>query len=157
MELLTRAAKALQLANQEAQRFNQKYLGTEDILLGLMKEGSGVASRVLRQAGLDLRIIRMEVAKYIQTEREMTTGKLPLTPRARRVVRYAVEECDIHNAINGSSTPGNRTVNTEHLLLGLLREEQGLGIQVLEKLGINPETLKQGVLDELQYGSDEDE
>ena len=80
-----RARKVMQLANQEAQRFNHEYIGTEHILLGLVKEGSGVAANVLKNLDVDLRKIRLEVEKLVQSGPEMVTmGKLPQTPRAKK-------------------------------------------------------------------------
>ncbi|MFO0003241.1 MAG: Clp protease N-terminal domain-containing protein, partial [bacterium] len=88
-----RARKVMQLANQEAQRFNHEYIGTEHILLGLVKEGSGVAANVLKNLDVDLRKIRIEVEKIVQTGPDMVTmGKLPQTPRAKKVIEYAMDE-----------------------------------------------------------------
>ena len=88
-----RARKVMQLANQEAQRFNHEYVGTEHVLLGLIKEGSGVAATVLRNMDVDLRKIRNEIEKIVQAGPEMVTmGKLPQTPRAKKVIEYAIEE-----------------------------------------------------------------
>ena len=88
-----RARKVMQLANQEAQRFNHEYIGTEHILLGLVKEGSGVAANVLKNLDVDLRKIRIEVEKIVQTGPDMVTmGKLPQTPRAKKVIEYSMEE-----------------------------------------------------------------
>ena len=81
-----RARKVMQLANQEAQRFNHEYIGTEHILLGLVKEGSGVAANVLKNLEVDLRKIRLEVEKIVQSGPDMVTmGKLPQTPRAKKL------------------------------------------------------------------------
>ena len=107
-----RARKVMQLANQEAQRFNHEYVGTEHVLLGLIKEGSGVAANVLRNLDVDLRKIRNEVEKIVQAGPEMVTmGKLPQTPRAKKVIEYAIEEARNLN---------HNYVGTEHLLLGLV-------------------------------------
>src|SRR3954464_11780339 len=84
-----RARKVMQLANQEAQRFNHEYIGTEHVLLGLVKEGSGVAANVLKNLEIDLRKIRLEVEKIVQSGPDMVTmGKLPQTPRAKKVIEY---------------------------------------------------------------------
>ena len=86
-----RARKVMQLANQEAQRFNHEYIGTEHILLGLIKEGSGVAANVLKNLDVDLRKIRLEVEKLVQSGPDMVTmGKLPQTPRAKKVIEYSI-------------------------------------------------------------------
>ena len=88
-----RARKVMQLANQEAQRFNHEYIGTEHVLLGLIKEGSGVAANVLKNLDVDLRKIRLEVEKLVQSGPDMVTmGKLPQTPRAKKVIEYSMEE-----------------------------------------------------------------
>ncbi len=121
-----RARKVMQLANQEAQRFNHEYVGTEHVLLGLVKEGSGVAANVLKNLDVDLRKIRLEVEKIVQTGPDMVTmGKLPQTPRAKKVIEYAIEEARNLN---------HNYVGTEHLLLGLLREQEGVAAQVLMNL-----------------------
>jgi ATP-dependent Clp protease ATP-binding subunit ClpC len=129
-----RARKVMQLANQEAQRFNHEYIGTEHILLGLVKEGAGVAANVLKNLDLDLCKVRLEVEKIVQAGPDMVTvGKLPQTPRAKKVIEYAIEE---------SRNLNQSHVGTEHLLLGLLREEEGLAAQVLENLGVSMERVR---------------
>jgi len=123
-----RARKVMQLANQEAQRFNHEYVGTEHVLLGLIKEGSGVAANVLKNLDVDLRKIRNEVEKIVQAGPDMVTmGKLPQTPRAKKVIEYAIEEARNLN---------HNYVGTEHLLLGLLREQEGVAAQVLMNLNL---------------------
>lgn len=123
-----RGRKVMQLANREAQRFNHEYIGTEHILLGLVKEGSGVAAQVLKNLDIDLSKIRLEVEKIVQSGPDaVSMGKLPLTPRAKKVIEYAIEEA---RALNHSH------VGTEHLLLGLLREEEAVAAQVLLNLGL---------------------
>ena len=98
-----RARKVMQLANQEAQRFNHEYIGTEHILLGLIKEGSGVAANVLKNLEVDLRKIRLEVEKLVQSGPDMVTmGKLPQTPRAKKVIEYSMEEARKSGAITTS-------------------------------------------------------
>src|SRR5881227_4089918 len=108
-----RARKVMQLANQEAQRFNHEYIGTEHILLGLVKEGSGVAANVLKNLDIDLKKIRLEVEKLVKAGPSMVTmGQLPFTPRAKKVLELSVEE---------ASNLGHNYIGTEHLLLGLIR------------------------------------
>src|SRR5580692_6914486 len=90
-----RARKVMQLANQEAQRFNHEYIGTEHILLGLVKEGSGVAANVLKNLDIDLNRIRHETEKIVQHgpgAEQVVPGRLPQTPRARKVIDYSLEE-----------------------------------------------------------------
>ena len=140
-----RARKVMQLANQEAQRFNHEYVGTEHILLGLVKEGSGVAANVLKNLDVDLRKIRFEVEKLVQSGPDMVTmGKLPLTPRAKKVIEYAIEE---------ARSLGHGYVGTEHLLLGLLREPEGVAAQVLRNLNLRLEEVRETVLELLGHSS----
>src|SRR5208337_1282465 len=118
-----RARKVMQLANQEAQRFNHEYIGTEHILLGLVKEGSGVAADVLKNLDVDLRRIRLEVEKLLQSGPDkVPLSRLPQTPRAKKVVEYAMDE---------ARNLGHNYVGTEHVLLGLLRDDMGVAAQVL--------------------------
>src|SRR5262245_32209426 len=133
-----RARKAMALANQEAQRFNHEYIGTEHILLGLAKEGSGVGANVLKNLDVDLRKVRLEVEKLVKSGPDMVTmGKLPQTPRAKKVIEYAIEEARNLN---------HNYVGTEHLLLGLLREHDGVAAQVLRNLGLKLEEVREEVL-----------
>jgi hypothetical protein len=125
----------MQLANQEAQRFNHEYIGTEHVLLGLVKEGSGVAANVLKRLDVDLRKIRLEVEKIVRPGPDMfTMGKLPQTSRAKKVIEYAMEEARNLNC---------NYVGTEHLLLGLLREQEGIAAQVLMNLGLKLEDVRE--------------
>ncbi len=133
-----RARKVMALANQEAQRFNHEYIGTEHILLGLVKEGSGVGANVLKNLEVDLRKVRLEVEKLVKSGPNMVTmGKLPQTPRAKKVIEYAIEEARNLN---------HNYVGTEHLLLGLLREQDGVAAQVLMNLGLKLEEVREEVL-----------
>jgi ATP-dependent Clp protease ATP-binding subunit ClpC len=144
-----RARKVMQLANQEAQRFNHEYIGTEHVLLGLVKEGSGVAANVLKNLDVDLRRIRNEVEKIVQSGPDMVTmGKLPQTPRAKKVIEYAMEEARNLN---------HNYVGTEHLLLGLLRESEGVAAQVLMNLGLKLEDVREEVLNLLGHGIESSE
>ena len=139
-----RARKVMQLANQEAQRFNHEYIGTEHVLLGLIKEGSGVAANVLKNLDVDLRKIRLEVEKLVQSGPDMVTmGKLPQTPRAKKVIEYSMEEARNLN---------HNYVGTEHILLGLLREQEGVAAQVLMNLGLKLEDVREEVLNLLGHG-----
>lgn len=123
-----RARKVMQLANGEACRFNHEYIGTEHILLGLIKEGSGIAVHVLRNLSIDLRRIRVEVEKLIKGGSDMViAGRLPQTPCAKKVIEYAYEESRVLN---------HNWIGTEHILLGLLREPEGVASQVLMCLGM---------------------
>jgi len=140
-----RARKVMQLANQEAQRFNHEYIGTEHVLLGLVKEGSGVAANVLKNLDIDLRKIRLEVEKIVQHGpggEQVVMGRLPHTPRAKKVIEYSVEEARNLN---------HNYVGTEHLLLGLLREQEGVAAQVLMNLGLKLEDVREEVLNLLGH------
>jgi len=141
-----RARKVMALANQEAQRFNHEYIGTEHILLGLVKEGSGVAANVLKNLDVDIKKLRLEVEKLVKSGPDMVTmGKLPQTPRAKKVIEYAIEEARSLN---------HNYVGTEHILLGLLRETEGVAAQVLMNLGLKLENVRQEVLNLLGAGVD---
>ena len=147
--LTDRARKVMALANQEAQRFNHEYIGTEHILLGLVKEASGVGANVLKNLGIDLRKVRLEVEKLVKSGPEMVTmGKLPQTPRAKKVLEYAIEEARNLN---------HNYVGTEHLLLGLLREQDGVAAQVLVNLGLKLEDVREEVLNLLGAGGETEE
>jgi ATP-dependent Clp protease ATP-binding subunit ClpC len=147
--LTDRARKVMALANQEAQRFNHEYIGTEHILLGLVKEGSGVGANVLKNLDIDLRKVRLEVEKLVKSGPEMVTmGKLPQTPRAKKVIEYAIEEARNLN---------HNYVGTEHLLLGLLREHDGVAAQVLMNLGLKLEEVRDEVLNLLGAGVEPEE
>ncbi|MCH6551227.1 MAG: ATP-dependent Clp protease ATP-binding subunit [Planctomycetes bacterium] len=147
--LTDRARKVMALANQEAQRFNHEYIGTEHILLGLVKEGSGVGANVLKNLDIDLRKVRLEVEKLVKSGPDMVTmGKLPQTPRAKKVIEYAIEEARNLN---------HNYVGTEHLLLGLLREHDGVAAQVLMNLGLKLEEVREEVLNLLGAGVDPDD
>ncbi|UCF15264.1 MAG: AAA family ATPase, partial [Phycisphaerales bacterium] len=142
-----RARKVMALANQEAQRFNHEYIGTEHILLGLVKEGSGVGATVLKNLEVDIKKLRLEVEKLVKSGPDMVTmGKLPQTPRAKKVIEYAIEEARSLN---------HNYVGTEHILLGLLRESEGIAAQVLMNLGLKLEDVRQEVLNLLGAGVDD--
>ena len=134
-----RAKKVMNLARQEAQRFNHEYLGTEHILLGLVQEGSGVAANVLKNLDVELRKIRVEVEKIVKNGTNMVTmGQLPFTPRAKKVLELALEE---------AQNLGHNYIGTEHLLLGLIRENEGIAAQVLMNLGTKLEEVREEVLE----------
>ena len=125
-----RARRSLTYAQEEAQRFNHNYIGTEHILLGLVREGEGVAARVLTNLGVNLNKVRAAVEFIIGRGEKTTSGDVGLTPRAKKVIELAVDEARRLN---------HNYVGTEHLLLGLLREGEGVAGGVLESLGINLE------------------
>ena len=142
-----RARKVMALANQEAQRFNHEYIGTEHILLGLVKEGNGVGANVLRNLDVDVKKLRLEIEKLVKSGPDMVTmGKLPQTPRAKKVIEFAIEEARSLN---------HNYVGTEHILLGLLRESEGVAAQVLMNLGLKLEDVRQEVLNLLGAGAED--
>lgn len=144
-----RSRKVLQLANQEAMRFNHEYIGTEHILLGLIKEGSGVAANVLKNLEVDLRKVRLEVEKLVQSGPDIPgDGKLPQTPLAKRVVERSIE---------AARTLGHNYIGTEHLLLGLLSVEEGVAFQVLTNLGLKTADVGEECLALLGMGLDQGE
>ena len=144
-----RAKKVMNLARQEAQRFNHEYLGTEHILLGLVQEGSGVAANVLKNMGIDLTKIRMEVEKIVKTGPSMVTmGQLPFTPRAKKVLELSMEE---------AGSLGHNYIGTEHLLLGLIKENEGIAAQVPLNLGVKLQDVRDEVLDFLGADTGEDD
>jgi ATP-dependent Clp protease ATP-binding subunit ClpC len=134
-----RAKKVMSLARQEAQKFNHEYIGTEHILLGLVQEGNGVAANVLQKLGVDLDKIRTEVEKIVKSGPTMATmSNLPFTPRAKKVLELAMEE---------ASQLGHSYIGTEHLLLGLIKENEGIAAQVLLNLRIKLEDVRSQVLE----------
>jgi ATP-dependent Clp protease ATP-binding subunit ClpC len=142
-----RARKVLQLANEEAKWFDHEYIGTEHALLGLVREGSGVAANVLKNLGVSLPKIRAEVEKIVQHGpggEQVVTGRPPHTPRMKMVIDFSIEEARNLN---------HNYVGTEHLLLGLLREQEGVAAQVLMNLGLKLEDVRAEVLNLLGHGT----
>jgi ATP-dependent Clp protease ATP-binding subunit ClpC len=138
-----RAREIMALAEQEASDTGQEFIGTEHILLGLVREGSGVAANVLRNMSVDLLTLRIELAKLVAGESSTPTfGAHPLTPRANHVVDYALEEARRLN---------HNYVGTEHLLLGLLREHEGEPAQILTNLGLGPAAIRKECLNLLGH------
>src|SRR3989337_1324098 len=132
-----RARKVLTMAPEEAQRFNHNYIGTERLLLGLVREGDGVAARVLGNMGVQLPKVRSAVEFIIGRGETMITGEIGLTPRAKKVIELAVDEARRLN---------HHHIGTEHLLLGLVREGEGIAAGVLESLGVNLEKVRSQVI-----------
>ena len=134
-----RAKKVMSFARQEAMKFNHEYIGTEHILLGLVQEGSGVAANVLKNMSIDLEKIRHEVEKIVKTGPSMVTmGQLPCPPRAKKVLELSLEE---------ASQLSHNYIGTEHLLLGLIRENEGIAAQVLMNLGVKLDEVREEVLE----------
>src|SRR6187401_850570 len=136
-----RAQQVLALARKEADRFNHNYVGTEHLLLGLIKLGQGVAVNVLQKMGMDLETVRMEVEKQVGSGPETKmVGNIPYTPRVKKVLALAGKEA---KALNHSD------VGTEHILLGLLREGEGVAARVLKSLEVDIERTRNEILKEL--------
>ena len=123
-----RARKVLRLAQEEAQRFQHNYIGTEHLLLGLIREGEGVAARVLTSLYVDLEMVRKTVEDIIGRGDHIVLEEIGLTPRARKVIELAVDEARLLN---------HHYIGTEHLLLGLLHEGEGIGAGVLKSFGLS--------------------
>jgi ATP-dependent Clp protease ATP-binding subunit ClpA len=134
-----RARKVMALANQEACRFDQEYIGTEHIFLGLLKEGSGVGATALRNCNVDLFKMQKETAKLMATGSEwVNTGRLPHTKEAKRVIEHAIGEA---RALNCDY------VGTEHLLLGIMRETEGITAQVMKEHNLTYERVKEKIVE----------
>src|SRR5437016_426233 len=141
-----RAQQVLALARKEADRFNHNFVGTEHLLLGLIKLGQGVAVNVLQKLGLDLETVRMEVEKQVGTGPDQKMiGNIPYTPRVKKVLALAVKE---------AKTLNHSYVGTEHILLGLLREGDGVAARVLKNLDFHIEQTRQEILKELDPKQD---
>jgi len=136
-------------ARREAQRFHHEYIGTEHILLGLIQEGQGVAANVLRTMNIDLEKIRREVEMIVKAGPAVEPSvQIPFTPRAKKVVELALEE---------ANNLGHNYIGTEHLLLALLREKEGIAAHVLQKLGVKLDEVRQEVIEFLGGPVSEDE
>jgi len=145
-EFTPRAQQVIQLARKEAERFNHPYIGTEHLLLSLIALGEGVAVTVLEKMGVDLDILRLEVEKAVgQGPETQAIGALPMTPRAKKVLALAKVEAQALN---------HGYVGTEHILLGLLREEEGVAARVLKNLNVDIERARLEVLKELDPNFD---
>ena len=137
-----RARKVLSLAQEEAQRFQHNYIGTEHLLLGLVREGEGVAAKVLNNLGVDLNKVRSTVEFIIGRGDRIVLGEIGLTPRAKKVIELAVDEARRLN---------HHYIGTEHLLLGLVREGEGIASGVLESLGVNLERVRTQTIQVLSH------
>jgi ATP-dependent Clp protease ATP-binding subunit ClpC len=134
-----RARKVIILAKEEARRFNHDYIGTEHILLGLIREGDGVAAAVLQKMGVSLENIRIEIEKLVQPgPTTQIIGDIPFTPRAKKALELAAEE---------ARSLGHNYIGTEHLLLGLIREGEGIAYQVLLNLGMDLNNVRNEVME----------
>src|SRR5579859_197507 len=129
-----RARKVLSLAQEEAQRFQHNYVGTEHLLLGLVREGEGVGAKVLENLGVELNKVRSAVEHIIGRGDRIVLGEIGLTPRAKKVIELAVDETRRLN---------HHYIGTEHILLGLIREGEGIAAGALESLGVSLQTVRE--------------
>jgi len=137
-----RARRVIILAREEAERHHHEYLGTEHILLGMLKDGGGIAITVLQKAGLSIDQIRMEIERHLpRNANALIVGEIPFTPKAKKVLEYGVEEARLM---------GHNYIGTEHLLLGLLKEKEGIAAKVLNALGIRLVETREKILNLLQ-------
>src|SRR5881275_1245907 len=137
-----RARRVVVLAQEEARMLNHNYIGTEHILLGLIHEGEGVAAKALESLGISLEAVRQQVEEIAGRGQQAPGGHIPFTPRAKKVLELSLRE---------STGLGHRYIGTEHILLGLIREGQGVAAQVLVKLGADLSRTRQQVI-ELLHG-----
>jgi ATP-dependent Clp protease ATP-binding subunit ClpC len=128
-----RARKVLTLSQEEAQHFQHNYIGTEHLLLGLVREGEGVAAKVLTNLGVQLSDVRKAIEFIIGRGERIITGEIGLTPRAKKVIELAVDEARMLN---------HHYIGTEHILLGLVREGGGIAAGVLESMGVKLEQVR---------------
>ena len=132
-----RARRVIVLAQEEARMLDHNYIGTEHLLLGLIHEGQGVAARALETLGVSLEAVRLNVEEIIGRGQEAPSGHIPFTPRAKKVLELSLRE---------SQQVGHDYIGTEHILLGLIREGEGVAAQVLVKLGADLRRVRQQVL-----------
>jgi len=137
-----RARKVLSLAQEEAQRFNHNYIGTEHLLLGLVREGHGVAAKVLSSFGVELNTLRSAVELLVGRGDQIVLGEPGLTPDARKVIELAVDEAQRLN---------HPYTGTEHVLLGLVRESEGIAVKIVMSLGVDLEKVRTQTVQVLSY------
>jgi len=142
-----RARRVVVLAQEEARLLNHNYIGTEHILLGLIREGEGVAAKALESLGISLEAVRQEVEKIIGRGQQAPSGHVPFTPRAKKVLELSLRE---------AHALGHNYIGTEHILLGLIREGSGVAAQVLVKLGADLNRARQQVVQLLHGYQGED-
>ncbi|XP_027364575.1 chaperone protein ClpC, chloroplastic-like [Abrus precatorius] len=140
-----KAIKVIMLAQEEARRLGHNFVGTEQILLGLIGEGTGIAAKVLKSMGINLKDARVEVEKIIGRGSGFVAVEIPFTPRAKRVLELSLEE---------ARQLGHNYIGSEHLLLGLLREGEGVAARVLENLGVDPANIRTQVIRMVGEGAD---
>ncbi|MGH7733948.1 MAG: Clp protease N-terminal domain-containing protein, partial [Gemmatimonadales bacterium] len=132
-----RARRVVVLAQEEARMLNHNYIGTEHLLLGLIHEGKGVAAKALESLGISLEAVRQQVEEIIGQGQQAPSGHIPFTPRAKKVLEHSLRE---------ATQLGHDHIGTEHILLGLIREGDGVAAQVLVKLGADLNRVRQQVI-----------
>src|SRR5580704_14473694 len=142
-----RARRVVVLAQEEARMLNHNYIGTEHILLGLIHEGEGVAAKALESLGISLEAVRQQVEEIIGQGQQAPSGHIPFTPRAKKVLELSLRE---------ALQLGHNYIGTEHILLGLIREGDGVAAQVLVKLGADLNRVRQQVI-QLLHGRHSEE
>ena len=138
-----RARRVVVLAQEEARMLNHNYIGTEHILLGLIHEGEGVAAKALESLGISLEAVRQQVEEIIGQGQQAPSGHIPFTPRAKKVLELSLRE---------ALQLGHNYIGTEHILLGLIREGEGVAAQVLVQLGADLNRVRQQVVELLHGG-----
>jgi ATP-dependent Clp protease ATP-binding subunit ClpA len=132
-----RARQVVVMAQDEARALNHNYIGTEHLLLGLLREQEGIAARVLESLHVTIEEVRAQVARIVGPGEEVTTGQIPFTPRAKRVLELGLRE---------ALSLGHNYIGTEHLLLGIARENDGVAARILLDLGIDSEAIRNEVV-----------
>src|SRR3989440_1460326 len=135
-----RARQVVVLAQDEARAFVHNYIGTEHLLLGLLREEEGVAARVLEALDVSLEEVRAEVARIIGSGEELATGQIPFTPRGKKVLELALRE---------ALSLGHNHIGTEHILLGLVREGEGVAMRILHDLDVDAEKIREWIVGKL--------
>jgi ATP-dependent Clp protease ATP-binding subunit ClpC len=142
-----RARKVIILAREETARLRHEHLGTEHLLLGIIREGGGIAVAVLQRLGVELTEVRLEVEKRVaRGTRKLTLGEIPFTPRAKRVLELSIEE---------AALMGHNYIGTEHILLGLIREGEGIAASILEDLRVDLSEVRQEIISFVQQSTSE--
>jgi len=126
-----RLRKVMSLARIEAQNMNSEFIGTEHLLIGILRESGGVAAKILKNMNVDIDVesVRLEVRKLVQSSRSLTLGQIPFSPLAKHVIELSEK---------ASLRLGHDVIGTEHLLIGLMEEKEGIAFEILNELGVKP-------------------
>ena len=142
-----RARRVIILAREEAERYQHEYLGTEHILLGVIKDGGGIAVLVLQRLGVDIRQLKPEIERNLPlSSNTLVIGDIPFTSRAKKVLEYAVEE---------ARAMGHSYIGTEHLLIGLIKEKDGVAYRILSSFGLQYSDIKEQTINLLREPASE--